>query len=94
MLKVCHMYDLLLGFLGGMVPTLLFHAGLVRRVWNLQCDLATTQAQLLRERNQRASLSRSKDKEALEVLNELKGPVGIPKPAVNPLAKFGVRSGS
>jgi hypothetical protein len=82
-------FDLLLAGLAGLVVSVLFNASLARRVWNLQCDLAATQAQLLRERNQRASLARSKDKEALEVLGEMRGPVS-PAKTINPLAKFGV----
>lgn len=78
-----------IALLVSLVVCALFHAGLARRVWNLQCDLAATQAQLLRERNQRASLSRSKDKEALEVFHELKNG-SQPAPPRNPLAKFGI----
>jgi len=82
-------YELLMSFGSGMVGALLIHAGIARKVYNLQCDLATTQAQLLRERNQRASLGRSKDKEALELFNQLKQ--DPPQPVrPNPLAKFGI----
>lgn len=81
--------ELAVGFTGGLCGGLAFHAALARKVYNLQLDLSMLQAQLLRERNQRASLSRSKDKEALEVLQDLKS---TPPPAakVNHLAKFGI----
>lgn len=87
MLEPCPMMDLLLSGLVALVVSGLIHASLARRVWNLQCDLAATQAQLLRERNLRASSTRSKDKEALEVLKDLQQQ---PSPInhVNPLAKF------
>lgn len=72
-----------LGMLGGVA----IYAPLARKVWNLQCDIASTQAQLLKDRNQRAAMIRHKDKESLELLNDLKG---TPKPVVppNPMDKF------
>jgi len=84
------MYELGAAFAAGVVGSLLVFAGLARKVYNLQCDLVATQAQLLKEKNSRAALTRYKDKEALEVLRE----VGAPPVAVNsknPLSKFGVR---
>ena len=80
-------FDLATTILVALVVCLLFYAGLARVVWNLRCDLAATQAQLLRERNQRASLGRSKDKESLELFKDLKQPAP-PLNSVNPLAKF------
>jgi hypothetical protein len=79
--------DLAVNVLVSLTSCALFYAGLARVVWNLQCDLSATQAQLLRERNQRASLARSKDKEALEVLSDLQRTTP-PLNKVNPLAKF------
>ena len=82
-------YDLLLSGAVSLAVCALFHAGLARKVWNVQCDLAATQAQLLRERNQRASLSRSKDKESLELFDKMKSAPVIEQPK-NHLAKFGI----
>jgi len=82
-------YDLITPALVALLVSLIVYAGLARKVWTLQCDLASTQAQLLRERNQRASLSRSKDKEALEVLSELGQHAPTPTQR-HPLAKFGI----
>jgi len=82
-------YDLITPALVALLVSLIVYAGLARKVWTLQCDLASTQAQLLRERNQRASLSRSKDKESLDVLREL-GQNPAPQVPKNPLSKFGV----
>ncbi|MGH8755348.1 MAG: hypothetical protein ACREU0_05910, partial [Burkholderiales bacterium] len=59
--------DLLIALVGGLCGGVLIHAGLARRVYNLQMDLAMLQEQFLRERNQRAALHRSKDKESLEL---------------------------
>lgn len=82
-------WDLWLAVLAGIVGSLIFHAGLARKVYNLQCDLSVTQAQLLREKNSRAALSRSKDKESLEVLRELTTSNPPAKP-LHPLQKFGI----
>jgi hypothetical protein len=74
-----------LGILGG----LLVYAALARRVWNLQCDLASTQAQLLKDRNSRAALIRHNDKASLELFQNLKPETSTPiRP--NPLKKFGI----
>ena len=82
--------DLIAPALVSIIITSLFLAGLTRKVWNLQCDLSATQAQLLRERNQRASLGRSKDKESLELLKEMQGSLtNVPKQ--DALQKFGIR---
>lgn len=77
---------ILCGFLAGLIP----YAGLARKLWNLQCDLAHVQAQLLKERNARAANTRWKDKELIDELTEASG---LPKSAapfksVDPLAKF------
>lgn len=78
--------SILCGFLAGLLP----YAGLSRKLWNLQCDVAHVQAQLLKERNARAANTRWKDK---ELLDELTGAAEGPKSAlplkqVDPLAKF------
>lgn len=78
--------SILCGFLAGLLPS----AGLARKLWNLQCDVAHVQAQLLKERNARAANTRWKDK---ELLDELTGAAEDPKKAVplknvDPLAKF------
>lgn len=83
-------FDLLLSGSVAFVVSALFYAGLARQVWNLRCDLASTQAQLLRERNQRASLGRSKDKESLELFKDLQRPTPSLN-TVDPLAKFKLR---
>lgn len=89
MLKPCHMLDLALGAVGGILSSLLILAGLARRVYSLQCDIATLKERFLQEKNARASLSRRNVKADLEVLEELKS--GQPAPTkVNPLAKFGI----
>jgi hypothetical protein len=82
--------DITIPVLVSLIVSALFYAGLSRKLWNLQCDLSATQAQLLRERNQRASLGRSKDKEQLELLREL-GAGAAPLKPVNPLLKFGIK---
>lgn len=89
MLKPCLMIDLLLGAVGGILCSLLVLAALGRRVYNLQCDIATLKERFLQEKNARASLSRRNVKADLEVLEELKmgQPPAVPK---NPLAKFGI----
>lgn len=90
MQESCMWFDILISVAGGIAGGAFIHAALARKVYNLQMDLASVQAQFLRERNQRASLTRSKDKESLELFNTLKNET--PKlPPVNPLAKFGVR---
>lgn len=78
-----------ISLLGGISGAVLFHAGLARKVYNLQCDIATLQERLLQEKNQRAALTRHKDKESLEVLRELQKPVQDITPK-NHLAKFGI----
>jgi hypothetical protein len=82
-------FDLLMGGLAGLLTSLLFYAGLARKIYNLQCDLAITQAQLLKEKNSRAATIRHNDKASLELFTDLKQPAppSIPR---NPLAKFGV----
>jgi hypothetical protein len=81
--------DLLAPALVSLVVSLLVLAGLTRKVWNLQMDIAGLQAQFLRERNQRASLTRSKDKEALELFRDI-APTKPPVNKINPLNKFGI----
>ena len=83
------MWDLIIAFLGGVGGGMLCHAGLARKVYNLQCDVSTLQERLLQEKNQRASLSRRTVKAELEDLKELQS---IPQPAkqVNSLKKFGI----
>lgn len=89
MLKTCLMFELALGAAGGIVSSLLILAGLARRVYSLQCDIATLKERFLQEKNARASMSRRNVKADLEVLEELKmgQPPAVPK---NPLAKFGI----
>ena len=82
-----YLIPILLGFLGGLLP----YAGLARKLWNLQCDLKSTQVQLLKERNTRAADTRWKDKALLDELEQAKNTNGQPtftKPVVDPLAKF------
>jgi len=82
-------WDLGMAFAAGLSGSLLIFAGLARKVYNLQLDLSTVQEQLLREKNQRAALTRHRDKESLEVLNSLKAPAPLPVPH-NALGKFGI----
>lgn len=66
------MMDLLLsggaGFIAGMVP----YALMARKLWNLQCDLASVKVQLLKERNTRAADTRWKDKALLDEFEQAK----------------------
>jgi hypothetical protein len=82
-------FDLLMGGLAGLLTSLLFYAGLARKIYNLQCDLAITQAQLLKEKNSRAATIRHNDKASLELFENLKQPSASIAPK-NPLAKFGI----
>jgi len=77
--------DIVLGMVGGA----LFYAPLARKVWNLQCDLSTTQAQLLKLKNAGAATTRWKDKETLEGLMQAAKPTVTAVPR-NPLNKFGI----
>lgn len=81
--------EILIGVCVPLAISVLVYAGLARKVYNLQMDLATLQEQFLRERNQRAALHRSKDKESLELLKDLKNQTPVPTP-INPLRKFGI----
>lgn len=72
-----------------LITSLLFYAALARKVYNLQCDLVVTQAQLLKEKNSRAATIRHNDKASLELFDNLKQPTPVPVPK-NPLAKFGI----
>lgn len=78
-----------MGFAGGIAGFLLFSGALARKVYGLQYEVATVKEQLLREKNSRASLTRHKDQQSLELLKELQTPPA-PKNHTNPLAKFGI----
>jgi len=80
-------FDLITTVFVACVVCLLLYAALARRVWNLRMDISTLQEQILREKNQRAALTRSRDKQSLELFQDLKQPTP-PLNSVNPLAKF------
>ena len=78
--------SILCGFAGGLIG----YAGIARKLWNLQCDLSATKAQLLKERNARAANTRWRDQEALEELQAAAGAQPSSKLPIrpDPLAKF------
>jgi hypothetical protein len=84
------MIDLVLVSFVGILCSLLIHAPLARRVYNLQLDVSTLKERLLQEKNSRASMSRKAVKESLEDLQTMYGPHPQPVRTVNPLAKFGI----
>ena len=85
----CMIYDILLSAGVALACTVLVLAGLARSVWLLQCDVEAIKAQFLKLRNTNAAATRWKDKESLELLNQLEKNAS-PVPPKNPLAKFGI----